>query len=103
MTNVPAAQYLWVSTERQEYSFDFQSAQIANYAQENGFEVCQTYCDEAMSGLVIGRRRSLSQLLQDPEVNISIQSPLFHLEFRYNSASFIVRLCHRRLFPAFSS
>jgi DNA invertase Pin-like site-specific DNA recombinase len=65
MSNVPAAQYLRVSTERQEYSLDFQSARIANYAQEKGFDVCQTYCDEARSGLEIGRRRGLSQLLQD--------------------------------------
>lgn len=65
MINVPAAQYLRVSTERQEYSLDFQSARIANYATENGFDVCQTYCDEARSGLEIGRRRGLSQLLQD--------------------------------------
>jgi len=62
---VPAAQYLRMSTERQEYSLDFQSARIANYAQENGFEVCQTYCDEAKSGLEIRRRRGLSQLLRD--------------------------------------
>ena len=65
MTNVPAAQYLRVSTERQEYSVDCQGARIANYAQQNGFEVCQTYCDEAKSGLEIRRRTGLSQLLQD--------------------------------------
>ncbi len=65
MTDIPAAQYLRVSTERQEYSLDCQSARIANYAQENGFTVCQTYCDEAKSGLEIGRRTGLSQLLQD--------------------------------------
>lgn len=65
MTNIAAAQYLRVSTERQEYSLDCQSAKIANYAQENGFAVCQTYCDEAKSGLEIGRRKGLSQLLQD--------------------------------------
>ncbi len=65
MTKVPAAQYLRVSTERQEYSLDCQSARIANYAQENGFAVCQTYCDEAKSGLEIGRRTGLSRLLQD--------------------------------------
>jgi DNA invertase Pin-like site-specific DNA recombinase len=65
MTNVPAAQYLRVSTERQEYSLDCQSARIATYAQENGFAVCQTYCDEAKSGLEIGRRSGLSRLLQD--------------------------------------
>jgi len=65
MTTVPAAQYLRVSTERQEYSLDCQNARIANYAQEKGFAVCQTYCDEAKSGLEIGRRTGLSQLLQD--------------------------------------
>lgn len=65
MINVPAAQYLRVSTERQEYSLDCQSARIANYAQENGFTVCQTYSDEAKSGLEIGRRTGLSRLLQD--------------------------------------
>src|SRR5208282_2087982 len=65
MTTVPAARYLRVSTERQEYSLDRQSARIASYAQENGFAVCQTYCDEAKSGLEIGRRAGLSQLLQD--------------------------------------
>jgi DNA invertase Pin-like site-specific DNA recombinase len=65
MTTVPAAQYLRVSTERQEYSLDCQSARIANYAKEKGFAVCQTYCDEAKSGLEIRRRTGLSQLLQD--------------------------------------
>ncbi|MFZ0796645.1 MAG: recombinase family protein [Terriglobales bacterium] len=65
MTNVPAAQYLRVSTERQEYSLDGQSARIAIYAQENGFAVLQTYCDEAKSGLEIARRAGLSRLLQD--------------------------------------
>ena len=65
MTNIPAAQYLRVSTERQEYSLDCQSTRIATYAQENGFAICQTYCDEAKSGLEIGRRTGLSQLLQD--------------------------------------
>jgi DNA invertase Pin-like site-specific DNA recombinase len=65
MTNVPAAEYLRVSTERQEYSLDCQSARIAKYARENGFAVCHTYCDGAKSGLEIGRRTGLSQLLQD--------------------------------------
>jgi DNA invertase Pin-like site-specific DNA recombinase len=65
MTHVLAAQYLRVSTERQEYSLDCQSVRIANYAQENGFAICQTYRDEAKSGLEIGHRTGLSQLLQD--------------------------------------
>jgi DNA invertase Pin-like site-specific DNA recombinase len=65
MTTVQAAQYLRVSTQRQEYSLDCQTARIANYALENGFAVCQTYCDEAKSGLEIGQRTGLSQLLRD--------------------------------------
>jgi DNA invertase Pin-like site-specific DNA recombinase len=65
MESIPAAQYLRVSTERQEYSLDFQSAGIDAYALAHGFGVCQTYCDEAKSGLDLGRRKGLSQLLRD--------------------------------------
>jgi len=62
---VPAAQYLRVSTERQEYSLDFQGAGISSYAERNGFVIVETYCDEAKSGLVIKHRAGLSRLLQD--------------------------------------
>jgi len=65
MENKLAAQYLRVSTERQEYSLSFQSAGIATYAQEHNFTVCETYIDEAKSGLEIKHRKGLSQLLQD--------------------------------------
>jgi DNA invertase Pin-like site-specific DNA recombinase len=65
MESIRAAQYLRMSTERQEYSLDCQSAGIAIYALKHGFDVCQTYSDEAKSGLDIGRRKGLSQLLQD--------------------------------------
>src|SRR5579862_4962777 len=65
MPSIPAAQYLRMSTDRQEYSLDCQRAGIAAFAQQHGFEVCQTYCDEARSGLDLERRAGLSQLLQD--------------------------------------
>ena len=65
MKNALAAQYLRVSTERQEYSLSFQSARIADYAQQNNFTVCGTYIDEAKSGLDIRRRNGLIQLLRD--------------------------------------
>lgn len=65
MENTPAAQYLRVSTERQEYSLSFQSAGIATYAHEHNFTVCETYIDEAKSGLEIKHRKGLSQLLHD--------------------------------------
>ena len=65
MESIAAAQYLRVSTERQEYSFENQRALIAAYAVDQGFSVGQTYCDEAKSGLNLSRRAGLSQLLQD--------------------------------------
>jgi DNA invertase Pin-like site-specific DNA recombinase len=65
MENTAAAQYLRVSTERQEYSVEFQSAGIASYALKNHFNICQTYVDQAKSGLEIKHRKGLSQLLQD--------------------------------------
>ena len=65
MEKIPAAQYLRMSTERQEYSIDCQAAGISAYALEHGFEICQTYRDEAKSGLDLVRRTGLSQLLRD--------------------------------------
>ena len=51
MESIRAAQYLRMSTERQEYSLVCQSAEIATYAMKYGFDGCQTYSDEAKSGL----------------------------------------------------
>jgi len=48
---VPAAQYLRMSTDRQEYSVESQSQAIAKYAKEHGFSVIQTYWDPATSGI----------------------------------------------------
>jgi DNA invertase Pin-like site-specific DNA recombinase len=65
METIAAAQYLRVSTERQEYSLSCQSALIAAYAVAHGFSVSQTYCDDAKSGVDLTRRTGLSQLLKD--------------------------------------
>ena len=65
MENIPAAQYIRVSTDRQEYSIDCQITEISKYAHRNGFEIVQTYCDHAKSGLLFKRRAALAQLLQD--------------------------------------
>ena len=62
---IPVAQYLRMSTEHQQYSFDNQAAAIQKYAESRGFTVVQTYSDAAKSGLVLKRRRGLRQLLQD--------------------------------------
>jgi DNA invertase Pin-like site-specific DNA recombinase len=62
---VPAAQYLRMSTEHQQYSLDNQSAAIQKYAEGHGFTVVRTYSDPAKSGLFLKNRRGLRDLLQD--------------------------------------
>jgi DNA invertase Pin-like site-specific DNA recombinase len=62
---VPAAQYLRMSTEHQQYSLENQSTAIQKYADNDGFEVVRTYSDAAKSGLVLRSRAGLRQLLQD--------------------------------------
>src|SRR5436309_7644812 len=62
---IPAAQYLRMSTEHQQYSLQNQSATIETYAESHDFEIVQTYSDVAKSGLVLKRRHGLRQLLQD--------------------------------------
>jgi DNA invertase Pin-like site-specific DNA recombinase len=62
---IPAAQYLRMSTERQQYSLENQSAAIQNYAEANGFEIVRTYSDAAKRGLVLRHRLGLQQLLKD--------------------------------------
>jgi DNA invertase Pin-like site-specific DNA recombinase len=62
---LPAAQYLRMSTEHQQYSLENQSLAIQRYAESHCLEVVRTYSDAAKSGLVLRRRAGLQQLLQD--------------------------------------
>ena len=62
---IPAAQYVRMSTEHQQYSLENQSTAIQRYANSQGFEVVRTYSDAAKSGLVLRHRLGLRQLLQD--------------------------------------
>lgn len=64
-TRLPAAQYLRMSTDHQQYSIDNQAAAIRKYAEAQGFEITKTYIDEAKSGLVLKHRLGLSKLLSD--------------------------------------
>jgi DNA invertase Pin-like site-specific DNA recombinase len=65
MFPIPAAQYLRMSTEHQQYSLQNQMAAIQQYAESHGFAVIQTYSDAAKSGVVLKRRSGLRQLLRD--------------------------------------
>jgi DNA invertase Pin-like site-specific DNA recombinase len=61
----PAAQYLRMSTDHQQYSLDNQADAIAQYATLHGFQVVKTYSDPAKSGLRLKNRPGLKQLLRD--------------------------------------
>ena len=62
---VPAAQYLRMSTEHQQYSFANQADAMARYATEHGFKIVKTYSDGAKSGVRITNRPGLKQVLKD--------------------------------------
>jgi DNA invertase Pin-like site-specific DNA recombinase len=61
----PAAQYVRMSDEAQEYSIDNQKAAIQEYAVRHGFVIVQTYADPGKSGVVATHRKGLSDLLHD--------------------------------------
>jgi DNA invertase Pin-like site-specific DNA recombinase len=60
-----AAQYLRMSTERQDYSIPNQLAAIEAYAVLHSFEIVKTYSDPGKSGVDLARRPGLQSLLQD--------------------------------------
>ena len=62
---VPAAQYVRMSTEHQQYSLENQTDAICKYAALHDFEVTQTYSDSAKSGVILRNRPGLQQLLKD--------------------------------------
>src|ERR1043166_4475853 len=62
---VPAAAYVRMSTEHQQYSTSNQMDSIREYAQRRGMRIVKEYSDEGKSGLSIQGRDSLSQMIQD--------------------------------------
>jgi DNA invertase Pin-like site-specific DNA recombinase len=63
--SVPAAQYVRMSTEHQQYSLENQAAAIKRYADQHHFEIVQHYEDAAKSGLLLRNRPGLRTMLQD--------------------------------------
>jgi len=59
----PAAMYVRMSTEHQQYSTENQGDVILQYAEKQGFEIVQTFADEGKSGLNIAGRESLQRLI----------------------------------------
>lgn len=62
---VPAAAYVRMSTEHQQYSTDNQMDVIRDYAAKNGFEIVRVYSDDGKSGLNVRGRDSFSQMISD--------------------------------------
>jgi hypothetical protein len=65
---VPAAQYVRMSDDGQQYSIDNQKAAIEEYAKRKGFVVGRTCADAGKSGLVLHRREALRKLLEDVDL-----------------------------------
>ncbi|WP_167784655.1 recombinase family protein [Ramlibacter rhizophilus] len=67
MDLTPAAQYVRMSTDKQDLSPDLQKAAIAAYAASHNIEVVATYEDGGKSGLQIVNRAGMKRLLADVE------------------------------------
>jgi len=62
---VPAAQYVRMSDETQQYSIDNQKRAIQEYAAQHGFTIVKTYADSGKSGVEAKHRAGLRDLLKD--------------------------------------
>lgn len=65
LPRIPAAQYVRMSDEGQQYSISNQKAAIQEYADRHGFSIVRTYADVGKSGLALKHRTALRALLQD--------------------------------------
>jgi DNA invertase Pin-like site-specific DNA recombinase len=63
----PAAQYVRMSTDMQQYSIKNQQAAIALYAAARGLKIVRSYEDAGKSGLGLSGRPALKALLHDVE------------------------------------
>jgi DNA invertase Pin-like site-specific DNA recombinase len=61
----PAAEYVRMSTDHQQYSTANQSQAIREYADRNGLRIEKTYTDSGKSGLNLDDRDALKELIDD--------------------------------------
>src|SRR4051812_22206847 len=64
---IPAAEYVRMSTEHQQYSTDNQAEAIRAYAASRGYEIVRSYSDQGKSGLTVEGRPGLQGLIADIE------------------------------------
>lgn len=60
---IPVAQYIRMSTDRQDLSVEMQRSANAAFARLRGYEIVRTYTDEGISGVGIEKRIGLKALL----------------------------------------
>ena len=63
----PAAQYIRMSTEHQQYSNESQADAIREYAKKRGSKIVKTHTDEGRSGLRIEGPDALRQMIEDAQ------------------------------------
>ena len=66
-----AAEYVRMSTEHQQYSTQNQAQTIREYTERRGIRIVKTYSDDAKSGLIIGGRMALQQMIADVESGVA--------------------------------
>jgi len=64
---IPAAEYVRMSTEHQQFSTENQRDKLREYAAQRGIEIVRTYADEGKSGLRMDGRQALQRLIKDVE------------------------------------
>lgn len=62
---IPAAQYVRMSDEQQQYSIANQETAIQEFASKHGFQIVKTYADPGKSGVEAKKRTALQELLKD--------------------------------------
>src|SRR5436305_13251411 len=104
--SVPAAEYLRMSDEMQQYSTDNQRAAIREYAQAHGFVIVKTYCDLGKSGVVAKNRAGLRELLSDVGTGIAEYRAVLVYDVsrwgrypNHDEAAYYEFLCHRAGIP----
>lgn len=59
------AQYVRMSTDKQDLSIDRQLLENEKFAEQHNLQIVETYTDAAKSGLTLGKRQGLLRLLND--------------------------------------
>ncbi|MCC7085138.1 MAG: recombinase family protein [Pirellulales bacterium] len=65
----PAAIYVRMSTEHQQFSTENQAKVLREYAESRGYAIVKTYLDEGKSGLRLEGRDALRQLINDVQAD----------------------------------